>query len=342
MATTFDTKVPEITFSLRRTPFDENYTPAQSTRATTNFANLARGESAKENLRRALRMMDNRLNALAPWDNAAADRYALKLQIISVDMHLGGQGTIEGLPLIEMLDAEVIDRKKNRRIAGMSGNSFSSYLRDYDFSVLLRKHEALAPDAAPPAGFGKLHGNLYQHFLRSEAYAAAFKKPPVFCLSASTSRSYHKSGHIHPILGAEYLQDSPSRTDRYFALMGCAVRFFMPPGAMAPLAFYFTADLLDAYEPMELISLIATMESFQRIYRPEIYNANATAAALYRPSLKQSDYSLTQITYDRLERSQLALQQGIFAQNHLVAPHGAQLEAWSQAFEAAEQAKENA
>ncbi len=31
----------EITFKLYRTHFDENYAPAEGTRLTTNFANLA-------------------------------------------------------------------------------------------------------------------------------------------------------------------------------------------------------------------------------------------------------------------------------------------------------------
>ena len=53
---------------------DENYVPADSTRITTsNFANLARGESRQQNLRNTLRMVNNRFNAMAHWDNPKAD-----------------------------------------------------------------------------------------------------------------------------------------------------------------------------------------------------------------------------------------------------------------------------
>src|SRR2546429_6936596 len=44
--------------------FDENYHPSDSTRITTNFANLARGTSRQQNLRHTLRMIDNRFNEL--------------------------------------------------------------------------------------------------------------------------------------------------------------------------------------------------------------------------------------------------------------------------------------
>ena len=49
--------------------FDENYQPSENTRITTNFANLARGESRQANLHNALRMVNSRFNTLAYWDN---------------------------------------------------------------------------------------------------------------------------------------------------------------------------------------------------------------------------------------------------------------------------------
>ena len=49
----------DFEFSISRIAFDENYRPAENTRITTNFANLARGESRRENLRNTLRMIDN-------------------------------------------------------------------------------------------------------------------------------------------------------------------------------------------------------------------------------------------------------------------------------------------
>lgn len=99
--------------------------------------------------------------------------------------------------------------------------------------------------------------------------------------------------------------------------MGLKVRYFMPPHSVAPLAFYFTGDLLSDYTNLELISTISTMETFQKIYRPEIYNANSVAGKSYQPSLKHQDYSLTRIVYDREERSRLAIEQGSLLKSNL-------------------------
>ncbi|WP_258292403.1 DUF1852 domain-containing protein, partial [Escherichia marmotae] len=83
------------------------------------------------------------------------------------------------------------------------------------------------------------------------------------------------------VLGVEYKQEDYSLTDEYFQKMGLKVRYFMPPHSVAPLAFYFTGDLLSDYTNLELISTISTMETFQKIYRPEIYNANSVAGKSY-------------------------------------------------------------
>lgn len=72
--------------------FDENYEPASSTRLTTNFANLARGENRKQNLQNAIAMIDNRFNDLANWDNPTNDRYSVKLDIVSIDIDVVGKG----------------------------------------------------------------------------------------------------------------------------------------------------------------------------------------------------------------------------------------------------------
>ena len=42
----------DFTYRISTTRFDEDYSPSQSSRATTNFANLARGDDRRENLRR--------------------------------------------------------------------------------------------------------------------------------------------------------------------------------------------------------------------------------------------------------------------------------------------------
>ena len=325
-------------YSIKTIRFDENYQPADSTRLTTNFANLARGEQRQENLRKTLTMINNRFNALAHWDNPTADRYSVDVDIISVDMDIEGKG--HTFPIIETLKTTIVDHKDNTRIEGMIGNSFSSYVRDYDFSVVLLDHFNNHLGEPIPESFGVLHGKLFQDLLNSEAYQAQFTKKPVICLSVSTSKTYHRTANQHPVLGVEYRQDEYSLTDEYFHKMGLTVRYFMPAGSVAPLAFYFAGDLLSDYTDLELISAIATMETFQKIYRPEIYNANSTAAAVYQPSLTYQDYSLTQIVYDREERSQLAVKQGKFTEEQFIKPYQNILEEWAASYEPDNQTSE--
>ena len=331
----------EFSCSIKRIHFDENYHPADSTRLTTNFANLARGEHRQENLHKTLRMINNRFNALAHWDNPTADRYSVDVDIISVDMDIAGQS--DSFPIIEMLQTTIIDHKDNTRIDGMIGNSFSSYVRDYDFSVVLLDHFAKNPASAPPEDFGDLHGKLFHYLLNSEAYQANFTKKPVICLSVSSNKTYQRTTNQHPVLGVEYRQDGcslnkGSLTDEYFSKMGLTVRYFMPANSAAPLAFYFAGDLLSDYTDLELISAIATMETFQKIYRPEIYNANSTAGEVYQPSLKYQDYSLTQIVYDRAERSQMAVKQGKFTEEQFIKPYKGILDEWAASYDVASHA----
>ena len=317
--------------SIKRIRFDENYRPADSTRLTTNFANLARGAHRQENLSKTLNMINNRFNTLAHSDNPSGDRYSVDVDIVSITMDIEGKG--DAFPIIEMLQTTIIDHKDNTRINGMIGNSFSSYVRDYDFSVVLLEHFDKNPSSPPPESFGDLHGKLFQYLLNSEAYQANFTKNPVICLSVSTSKTYQRTANQHPVLGVEYRQDEYSLTDDYFDKMGLTVRYFMPAGSAAPLAFYFAGDLLSDYTDLELISAIATMESFQKIYRPEIYNANSTAAQVYQPSLKYQDYSLTQIVYDRAERSQMAVTQGKFTEEQFIKPYQDILNKWAASYD---------
>ena len=319
----------DFTFAIKSICFDEDYHPSENTRITTNFANLARGKSRQENLRNTLRMIDNRFNALAHWDNPKGDRYAVELEIISVEMDIDTQSSGHAIPLIEILKTNIFDRKTNERFEGIVGNNFSSYVRDYDFSVLLPEHNRERPKFSIPENFGELHGKLFKHFINSSTYKENFNKPPVICLSVSSSKTYHRTENQHPVLGIEYQQDEYSLTDEYFNKMGLKVRYFMPSNSVAPLAFYFAGDLLSDYTNLELISTISTMDTFQKIYRPEIYNANSAAGKSYQPSLKHQDYSLTRIVYDREERSRLAIEQGQFVENNFIKPYQTILEQWS-------------
>ena len=317
----------DFTFSIKSIGFDEDYRPSDSTRITTNFANLARGERRQNNLRNALMMIDNSFNAMAHWDNPNGDRYTVELEIISVDMDI--EGSDQSFPSIEILKTNILDRNTNERIEGIVGNNFSSYVRDYDFSVLLLDHNRDQPTFSIPDDFGDLHGKLFKYFVNSEVYKQHFTKLPVICLSVSDNKVYHRTDNQHPVLGFEYVPNESSLTEQYFRKMGLQVRYFMPPNSVAPLAFYFFGDLLNDYTNLELISTISTMETFQKIYRPEIYNANAVAGKCYQPDLKNLDHSLTQIVYDREERSQLAIQQGKFAEENFIKPYQSVLAQWS-------------
>lgn len=74
------------------------------------------------------------------------------------------------------------------------------------------------------------------------------------------------------------------------------------------------------------------MESFQKIYRPEIYNTNSPAGVVYQPSLSYGDFSLTRIVYDRVERSELAVKQGKWTEVNFIKPYQEILDQWAANF----------
>ncbi len=322
----------EFTYSINRIVFNEDYEPANNTRLTTNFANLARGENRQENLRRAIEMIDNNFNARANWDNPNGNRYSVELEIVHVDIDVEGKG--ETFPTIEILKTFVVDHKTKQRIEGIVGNNFSSYVRDYDFSVRLLEHNKDKDQFSVPENYGELHGKMFQDFVKSEVYQQSFNKLPVMCLSVSDKKTYHRTANHHPILGVEYVPNESSLTEQYFQKMGMEVRYFMPPNSVAPYAFYFFGDLLNDYTSLELISTLSTMETFQKIYRPEIYNANSMAGEVFQPSLKHEDHSLTRIVYDRVERNRLAVEQGRWTEEHFIKPYQDLLEQWSENYAA--------
>ena len=144
----------DFVFTLKSTSLDENYHPSNQTRLTTNFANLARGANRQQNLRNALNMINNRFNALAQLDNPKGDRYHVELEIITVTMSIDDKNGVNDLPMIEVLKTNIFDRKTGQHIEGIAGNNFSSYVRDYDFSVLLtdynkNKSSFCVPKIAP-------------------------------------------------------------------------------------------------------------------------------------------------------------------------------------------------
>ena len=316
-----------FSYTIKSIRFDEHYEPSNDTRLTTNFANLARGEKRQENLRKAIEMIGNCFNTLAHWDNPKTDRYSVEIDIIHVDIHVEGQSN--GFPTIEILKTYIVDHKTNKRIEGTVGNNFSSYMRDYDFSVVLLNHNKDKDHFSVPDNYGDLHGKMFKDFISSDAYKENFNKLPVICLSVSENKTYRRTGNHHPILGVEYKPNESSLTEQYFRKMGLNVRYFMPPHSVAPYVFFFFGDLLNDYSALELISTLSTMETFQKIYRPEIYNANSVAGEVYKPSLKHRDFSLTQVVYDRQERNRLAKEQGQWCEEHFIKPYRSVLEKWA-------------
>ncbi|HAG02652.1 MAG TPA: DUF1852 domain-containing protein, partial [Leclercia adecarboxylata] len=109
-------------------------------------------------------------------------------------------------PAIEILKTNILDKKTHERVEGIVGNNFSSYVRDYDFSVLLPDHNKQQDAFSIPHDFGALHGNIFKHFVNSPAYQQNFNKPPVICLSVSNKNVYQRIGNEHPVLGIEYQQ----------------------------------------------------------------------------------------------------------------------------------------
>ena len=144
----------------------------------------------------ALNMMNARFNSLADWDNARRI-VTPKLEIISVGIELDGRATASA---IEILKTKIVDHTLQQVSDGIVGNNFSSYVRDYDFSVRLPEHN-LGKRALSIPVIWDLHGKLFQDFVNSETYRENFHKRPVICLSVSNNKQYASIANRHPVLG---------------------------------------------------------------------------------------------------------------------------------------------
>ena len=78
---------------------------------------------------------------------------------MSVEMNIAQDSA--SFPVIEILQTHIVDKKSGERHAGIVGNNFSSYVRDYDFSVLLLEHNKDQSRFSVPENFGELHGNIF-------------------------------------------------------------------------------------------------------------------------------------------------------------------------------------
>jgi hypothetical protein len=258
----------DFAFSITTTRFDEDYAPSPI-RVSRPTSQIARGAGRRQNLRNALSMIDRRFNELAVPDDPSAATYTVELDIVSaVSSSSTTRPAASAFPSSRFSTSasSIVARVNPHR--GIVGNNFSSYVRDYDFSVVL------------PAA--------------TKAAAGTFTVPrtSVSCTASSSSALCHRclsaalrgiSGDLHQRV--DELNLSPhgprasgagcrvpagrlSLTDEYFARMGLEVRYFMPRGAVAPLAFYFRGDLLNDFSDLQLIGTIARWRRSRRSIVP--------------------------------------------------------------------------
>lgn len=283
----------------------------------------------EENLRNTLIMMNNRFNSLAHWDNPHNDRYAVELDIISVEMNIAQDSA--SFPVIEILQTHIVDKKSGERHAGIVGNNFSSYVRDYDFSVLLLEHNKDQSRFSVPENFGELHGNIFKDFVQSSAWRANFSKAPVICLSVSSKDVYHRTGNEHPVLGIEYAQEGVSLTERYFSKWVCRYAILCQKQRRAVGLLFYRRSAQRLHQPGTDRHHQHDGDVSENI-SPGDLQCQLPGGQYYQPNLSHLDHSLTKIVYDREERSLLAIEQGKFTQQHFINPHKTLLEQWSANF----------
>ena len=311
---------------LTSTPFDASYVPADHTRLSTNFANLAKDPRGRsERIAAALALIESRFHR-ASGDTDGIDRYRIALDILTVGIRFG-DGPADWFPMTETLRCRIHDLQQDCWLPGPIGCNYSSYVRDYDFNVVLPRIRAGTATDEEVASFGALHGLLFRLQFRRFHPSGVFDEPLVIAISVSSGRTYRRTGSAHPLLGLEYLpEQGESITSGYFAKMGLGVSYFMPPGSRAPLAFYHEPnDLLGRDRPC-LAALIAVMDTFESIYRPEIYRARSSAGDIFKPDLLNPDHDPPPAVYDRVERDNvLGRRQAELAREAFLEPNAAAL-----------------
>lgn len=315
-----------INLEIKRTHFDNKFIPDNFSRLTTNLINLSKNPYHRErNISLFFSMINKKINAYLTG-NSDAKRYCIKLFILRTTAWFHNKN--QEFPICEMLDVQVEDTYKKSIIHGPIGLNFSSYLRDYDFHVLLPKIINNETTASEKEKFGLLHGLLYKLQFKKYNPAGLLKHPAIMALSVSVNRAYEKLPSIHPFLGNAYLEKGgDSITSAYFSKMGLTPSFFMPKNATAPLAFYHEKDDLENRSEIELYALISVMETLQKIYKPEIYCSNEKAGDVITPSLQNKNFTPSPILYDRNERDNLLIaNQATYVEQHFLQPFKNELE----------------
>lgn len=310
-----------LEFRVTATPYDASYTVSNSTRATTNFANLARDPTTRRrNIGTFLDQVDRDLNLLLADDPQSA-RSQIRLAVLTLSCRVVGDPAEATIPLTEVMRAAVRDTLSGVVHDGPVGLNFSSYLRDYDFRVVLPELLARNASGEEMAGFGALHGWLTRIQFGA---GGVIPEPLTVAISISQSCEYQATAFTHPLLGRQYQSLAESLTDGYFRQMGLRPYFFRPVMLPAPMAIYSDDSLLDRSE-FYLAALVAVMGNFQRIYRPEIYLSRVPFSAVpgesSRASLANADYGEPPIHYDRGERELLSQTQARLIYERLLVPH---------------------
>lgn len=313
-----------LEFSVAATPYDTGYTVADATRATTNFANLARDPATRRrNISTFLDLVNADLNLLLGDPTA---RYQICLDVLTVSCRVTGDPAEESIPMTEVMRAAVRDSQSGAIHDGPIGLNFSSYLRDYDFRIVLPELLSRKASAEEMNDFGAVHGLLTRAQFGPDG---VIPEPLTVAISISQSGEYEATSQMHPILGREYRTLSESLTDAYFRQMGLTPQFFRPRILPAPIAFY-SAEPICHHNGFYLAALVAVMGNFQRVYRPEIYLARTPFSDVpgthSRASLGNADYTQPAIHYDRNEREVLADVQARLISERLLVPHADTIE----------------
>ena len=308
------------------TPFDAAYAPADLTRLTTNFANLAKDPQGRSGRINSTLASINKRFRLALGEPEEAQHYQLAIDILSISIRLEGSPG-EWFPMTETLSCRIHDRRLDRWLPGPTGCSYSSYVRDHDFNSLLPKIRAGEATMEEAASFGDLHGLLYRLQFRQVHPAGVLDEPLLIAISVASGRTYRRCGTTHPVLGHQYLPEhGESTTSHYFAKMGLVVSYFMPPGSRAPLAFYHEPDDLLGRSRTDLAAIIGVMDTFESIYRPQIYCTWTPAGVTFQPDLANLNHDPPVAFYDRLERdTKLGLQQADLVSNAFLLPNAVAL-----------------
>ena len=319
-----------LDWEVSRVAYDMDYIPDARTRATTNYANLARNPATRrENLAHLFGYIHRALNRQLAGDEFST-RFSVQIDILSFRARLREMPAGVGFPLTEVMQVVVHDHHLGVVEQGPTGLNFSSYLRDYDFRILGPRMAAGTASDEEMAQFGKLHGLLSSLQFGPSGFCA---EPLAIAISVAEGRKYLATGNVHELLGREYLDaDGESATTRYFRWMDLAPRYFRPPGFPAPMAFYSHASApLLQQSPAYLAALIAVMGTFQRVYRPEIYLSRTGIVDVPGEcglvTLATDDFDRLPIAYDRTEREDLALAQAQQVFDEFLQPHAAALQA---------------